>query len=83
MSIQTSIQFLNANDPEFIAAKNGTPEEIEEWEDDHGPMQDRPGKEIECAEGEGYEETDDEYGGWIIALTDVPKDTTHIVISRG
>ena len=33
MSIQTSIEFLNDQDPEYLAAKNGTPEQREEWED--------------------------------------------------
>ncbi len=77
MSIQTSIQFLNANDPEFVKAQE-TPESWAEWSDENGGA---PGAVIEW-EG-GYEETEDEYGGWIIDLADIPPGTTHIYITRG
>lgn len=83
MGVYTNIEFRNANDPEFIKAKNGTPEEREEWEDENGPIADRPGAIVDPQDGEGYTETNDEYGGWIIAVADIPKNATHIVIHRG
>lgn len=81
MGVYTHIEFRNANDPEFIAAKNGTEEEREEWQDLEGDFESRPGAEIKCREA--VEETEDEYGGWIIDLSKIPKDATHIVIHRG
>lgn len=82
MSIRTSIQFRNANDPAYLKAINGAPEDKQEWEDWNGNIEDRPGKEIEGAD-DVVQETEDEYGGWIIPVKDIPKDATHIVISRG
>lgn len=82
MSISTHIHFRNANDPRYLKAINGTPEQRQAWEEDEGRITDRPGAPIELEEGAGYEETDDEYGGWIIAVADIPKDATHIVIAR-
>jgi len=81
MSIQTNIQFTNANDPAFIKAKNGTAEEREQWEDFNGPIEDRQGAEVPHKESI-IKETGDEYGGFIIALKDIPKSATHIVIFR-
>lgn len=83
MSVQTSIEFLNANDPAFVAARDGTPEQRQEWEDDEGPFEQRPGARVECQRGEGYTETDEEYGGWIIPIDKIPVGTTHIHIYRG
>mgnify|MGYP003680217292 CR=1 FL=1 len=83
MGTYTSIEFRNANDPEFIKAKSGTPEEIEEWEDDNGLISYRPGKGIEVKEEDVVEYTDEEYGGWIIPVDKLPEGTTHIVVSRG
>jgi len=84
MGVYTNIEFRNANDPEFIAAKNGTDEEREEWEDENGIIADRPGGHCDAIDGEQcIEETEDEYGGWIIDLSKIPKDATHIVIHRG
>jgi hypothetical protein len=82
MSIQTSIVFLNANDPEFIKARDGTPEEREEWEEFNGDIKDRPGAEIETGREEGVSETDDEYGGYLIELSKIPKEATHICVFR-
>lgn len=83
MGVYTNIEFRNANDPEFLAAKNGTPEEQEEWQDNEGSFEDRPGAQIDCDEDAIIQETEDEYGGWVIAVADIPKDATHIVIHRG
>jgi hypothetical protein len=81
MSVDTYFEFRDANDPEFLKAKNGTPEELEEWEDEFGDIESRPGAEVYCKNI--VIETDDEYGGWIIPIADIPKDVTHIVIHRG
>jgi hypothetical protein len=81
MSVYTTIEFRNANDPEFLKAKNGTPEELEEWEECNGDIESRPGAELDCEDI--VIETDDEYGGWIIPIADIPKEATHIVIHRG
>lgn len=63
MSVSTSFEFRNVNDPKYLAAKNGTPEEQEEWTDWNGSFEDRPGARIECEEDDIIEPTDDEYGG--------------------
>lgn len=81
MGVYTNIGLLNANDPEFLAAKNGTPEQLEEWEGDNGTIQDRPGAIM--SGHDFYEETEDEYGGWLIKIADLPKEATHIIIHRG
>lgn len=81
MGVYTQIEFLNENDPEYQKAINGTPEDREAWEDCFGYIEDRPGAVIEGADGI-VTETDDEYGGWIIKMSDIPKDATHIVIYR-
>lgn len=81
MSYYNHVVFLNANDPAFLAAKNGTPEEIEAWEDDNlGDISYRPGADVECREA--VEDTNDEYGGHIIDLSKVPENVTHIVVYR-
>jgi len=82
MGVYTNIEFRNANDPQFIAAKNGPDHKREEWEDEHGPIADRPGAPL-VGDEECYSETEDEYGGWIIPVATLPKDCTHIVIHRG
>jgi hypothetical protein len=82
MSIQTSIVFLNANDPEFIKARDGTPEEREEWEEFNGNIEDRPGAKIEDVDNEAVWNTEDEYGGDVIELSKIPKDATHICVYR-
>lgn len=81
MSIQTSIKFLNENDPDFVKAKNGTDKEKEEWEEFNGSFFNRPGAKIED-EDDGVHETDDEYGGFVIELKSIPKNATHIVVFR-
>jgi hypothetical protein len=86
MSVSTDIMFLNANDADFVKAKNGTPKQREEWEDFNGPISDRPGAQIPLStreEARIIKETNDEYGGWLIAVKDIPKDATHICIHRG
>lgn len=81
MSIQTSIMFLNSNDPEYQAALKGTPEERYEWESEWGSFEDRPGKPLDV-DSDSLRETEDEYGGWIVDLSKLPEGTTHIVIFR-
>lgn len=81
MSYSNQILFLNANDPEFLAAKNGTPEEIEAWEDDNGKIEDRPGAWVRDQNG-AVEETEDEHGGHVLDLSKLPENVTHIVAYR-
>lgn len=79
MSYSQKIHFLNGNDPEFRKAIKGTDSEREEWEEDNGTFTDRPGAHLPDPHLY-YEETDDEFGGFLIAVADIPKDATHIVI---
>lgn len=81
MSIQTNIQFRNENDPEFIKATTGSFADLQEWEDENGMVHERPGAKLEGGDS-AIVETDDEYGGFVITLADIPKGTTHIVIFR-
>jgi len=83
MGVYTNISFLNANDPEYIKVVNGTKEEIREWESDNGPLEDRPGSWIKCDSSDHVQETNDEYGGWLIPVATLPPGTTHILVSRG
>mgnify|MGYP001590178205 CR=1 FL=1 len=87
MGVYTNIEFRNANDPDFINARDGTAEERQYWEDDNGPMNDRPGALLDTTmqpdTAEAITETNDEYGGWIIELAKIPPNTTHIVVHRG
>ena len=83
MSTSTYIESLNANDPKFVRATTGTPEELQKWEDENGPISERPGADVEPGPGEGYTETEEEYGGWLIAIKDLPRGTTHIHVTRG
>jgi len=83
MGVYTSIEFLNANDSAFVAARDGTPEQRQKWEEDEGPFDQVPGARVKCKPGEGYTETDEEYGGWIIPLDKIPEGTTHIHVYRG
>lgn len=80
MSVKTQIQLLNANDPEYLAALNGTEEEKEDWESSNADLDWYPGKVLDIEDF--YEETEEEYGGWIIDLSKLPKEATHIKISR-
>ena len=82
MSVQTSFKFLHSNHPSFVAAQND-PEEKEKWEDYHGSMEETPGKQIDCEINDFVQETEDEYGGWIIDVRNLPPGTTHIKIDRG
>jgi hypothetical protein len=82
MGVYTNIEFRNANDPEYLAAVAGTPEQLEEWEDENGPIADRPGARLDIR-ASVVQETEDEYGGWIIPICAIPTDATHIVIHRG
>jgi hypothetical protein len=82
MGVYTHIAFLNANDPEFVKATNGTPKQREEWEDENYPIEDRPGAKIDGVE-DVITETNDEYGGWLIDVKYIPKEATHIIVYRG
>ena len=71
MSVQTYIQGANENCPDYKAAKKmkageweGCDEELEEWELCYGDIDRRPGSLVEI--DDAVEETDDEYGGWIV-----------------
>jgi len=81
MSISTHIEFLNGNDARFMKASQGTARDRAEWEAWEGPIEDRPGAPIACSD-DVIKETADEYGGWLIAIKDIPKNATHIIISR-
>lgn len=61
MSISTQIRFLDGNDKFFLRAKESE-ESKAKWEEEWGPMEDRPGSEIEDLH-DAIRETDDEYGG--------------------
>lgn len=83
MGVYTNIRFLNENDPEFIKAKNGTDEERQEWEDDNGgSIEDIPGAIMWDTEVP-KRDTEDEYGGFVVRVSDIPKDATHIYVWRG
>jgi hypothetical protein len=82
MSIQINIKFLNACNPKFMKALNGSSQEQEEWQEDNGTFTDRPGAVIECDGDDGVYKTDDEYGGYVIELACIPEGTTHIAIYR-
>lgn len=83
MSISTSFKLLNSNDPKFIAARDGTPKEREEYESDNwGSIDDTPGHVLDIEEEDFIEETEEEYGGWIIDLGKLPKNVTHIKVFR-
>lgn len=80
MSIQLSVAILDGNDPEFLDATTGTPQQLEEWEDEHGSINDRPGAHIaSCYNCDAVTETNDEYGGLLIDLSKLPEGATHIV----
>ena len=80
MSTQTSIYFLNANHPDFVAAKEA---DDKESEDNYGTFENNPGYCMDCDHGRFYKKTDEEYGGWIVDLSNLPPGTTHIKIERG
>ena len=86
MSIETSFQFLNANDPSFISAAAAPVESKvrEDWEDEHGSIHDRPGAPVGSYEEKeaAISYTEDEYGGWVIDLSKLPKGTTHVAVYR-
>jgi hypothetical protein len=80
MSVRTHISFLNANDPEFVESTS-TPEKLKEWEEWNYRVSERPGAEIPDTDGI-VQDTEEEYGGWLIAVKDIPKEATHIVVYR-
>jgi hypothetical protein len=83
MSICTSIDFFNSTETRFRAALT-TPETKAAWEEEYGPVEDRPGHLVAYgSDHESISETNDEYGGWIIDLSKIPGGTTHIVVHRG
>lgn len=82
MSVNTYFEFRNVNDLKYLEAINGTEEDKQEWEDNYGAIDIRPGASIEGFD-EIIEETGEEYDGWIIPIDKIPKSATHIIISRG
>lgn len=81
MSISTHIHFCNVNDSKYLQAI-GTPDGLAEWENEYGDIENNPGATIEEGADSAITDTDDEYGGWIVDLSKVPKDATHIKITR-
>lgn len=81
MSVYTQFQFLDQTDPDYLAAKSGSDKKQEEWEDEYGPFNLRPGKPVE-GDAICIEETEEEYGGWLIDLSKIPKKATHILVYR-
>lgn len=81
MSIQTNIQFLSPNEPAWAKANKGTEEQQKAYADDYGYVMAEYGGPLDYDDSV-VQETDDEYGGWVIAVKDIPKDATHIYISR-
>jgi hypothetical protein len=79
--ICTSFTFLNQNDPEYLAALNGSPQEKQDWEDEYGEFHLRPGKRVDGKQS-CIEETEEEYGGWLIDLSKVPEKATHLLVYR-
>ena len=81
MSVYTHFKYLDQSDPEYLAAKEGSAQEQEEWEDEYGDLNLRPGKPVRADEI-CIEETEEEYGGWLINLSKVPKKATHLLVYR-
>ena len=81
--IHTAFYFLNSQNPDFLAAKNGTEKEKEHYQDNNGTFENNPGTMIDCASKGFVKETDEEYGGWIIDVRNLPPGTTHIKVERG
>ena len=80
MSISTSIQLVNAKDPKFLAATLDE-DKKEEWIDENGnfigAIIERDDDREPCVE-----ETDDEYGGFLIDISKLPANATHIWVYR-
>jgi hypothetical protein len=75
MSISTSIRLVNQNDSKYLAATRDNDKRVE-WEDEEGnfigsilPYE----TSRHCCE-----ETDDEYGGYLIDISKLPANATHI-----
>lgn len=81
MSVYTYFKYLDQKDPDYLAAKNGSPQEQEEWEDEYGPFRLRPGKPVDGDEV-CIEETEEEYGGWLVDLSKIPEKATHLLVYR-
>lgn len=81
MGVYTHFQFLDQTDAGYLAAKNGSPQEREEWEYEYGPLDLRPGKPVKNSEY-CIQETEEEYGGWLIDLSKIPKKATHLLVYR-
>ena len=82
MSVSTNFKLLNSNDPKYIEARTGEYLVKDCWEDDNGLIEYAPGKQIEIDQWDYVEETDEEYGGWIIDLSKIPENATHIKVTR-
>lgn len=82
MSYSIHADFLNGNDEKYLNAVNGTPEQLKEWEEENGTILDNPGAVIDTGNAGIVEETEDEYGGILIAIADIPKGATHIHVCR-
>lgn len=79
--ICTNFTFLNQNDPEYLAALNGTPQEQLDWEDEYGKFHLRPGKSVRGTQS-CIEDIEEEFGGWLIDLSKVPENATHLLVYR-
>ena len=82
MGIYTSIDFLNANDEAYLKALNGTEAEKEDWEMNEGSLTDIAGAMI-WKQNDAVTETEHEYGGWLVDLSKIPENATHVLVSRG
>jgi len=85
MGLDTHVEFRNSEDVEFKRIlENGTDDEIEDLflENFIYDIDDRKGKLIQNSNSnsDAVQETNDEYGGFIIDLSKIPKETTHIVV---
>ena len=85
MGIYTSIEALDANDDNYkrdiAALAAGEITDDEKWEVFGGDPADRPGGVISTEDA--VTETDDEYGGWVVDLSKLPENATHILVTRG
>lgn len=81
MGVYTHFKFLDQKDPDYLAAKNGSPQEQNDWQDDYGEFDLRPGKPVD-GDQVCIEETNEEYGGWLVDLSKIPEKATHLLVYR-